>query len=64
MLIRYGYEMTFTCGAPTPMVCQLDRDIPFERRFLGVRQRCVRRAKRFRFSDTRRSIGQSLADGA
>ena len=24
MLIRYGYEMTFTCGAPTPMICQLD----------------------------------------
>ena len=24
MLVRYGYEMTFTCGAPTPMVCQLD----------------------------------------
>ena len=24
MLIRYGYEMTFTCGAPTSMVSQLD----------------------------------------
>ena len=24
MLIRYGYEMTFGCAAPTPMVCQLD----------------------------------------
>ena len=24
MLIRYGYEMTFVCSAPTPMVCQLD----------------------------------------
>ena len=24
MLIRYGYEMTFACNAPTPMVCQLD----------------------------------------
>jgi transglutaminase-like putative cysteine protease len=24
MLIRYGYEMTFTFGTPTPMVCQLD----------------------------------------
>ena len=24
MLIRYGYEMTFTCSAPTPMICQLD----------------------------------------
>ena len=24
MLIRYGYEMTFACGAPTPMICQLD----------------------------------------
>ena len=24
MLIRYGYEMTFGCPAPTPMVCQLD----------------------------------------
>ena len=24
MLIRYGYEMTFACSAPTPMVCQLD----------------------------------------
>jgi hypothetical protein len=24
MLIRHGYEMTFTCGAPTSMVSQLD----------------------------------------
>jgi transglutaminase-like putative cysteine protease len=24
MLIRYGYEMTFGCSAPTPMICQLD----------------------------------------
>ncbi|MBV5262499.1 transglutaminase-like domain-containing protein [Pinisolibacter aquiterrae] len=24
MLIRYGWEMTFLCPAPTPMVCQLD----------------------------------------
>ena len=24
MLIRYGYEMTFTCGVPTSMVSQLD----------------------------------------
>ena len=24
MLIRYGYEMTFACPAPTPMICQLD----------------------------------------
>ena len=24
MLIRYGYEMTFACSAPTPMICQLD----------------------------------------
>ena len=24
MLIRYGYEITFGCAAPTPMVCQLD----------------------------------------
>ena len=24
MLIRYGYEMTFACAVPTPMVCQLD----------------------------------------
>ena len=24
MLIRYGYEMTFECPNPTPMVCQLD----------------------------------------
>src|SRR5260370_22720041 len=24
MLMRYGYEMTFACSAPTPMVCQLD----------------------------------------
>ncbi len=24
MLIRYGYEMTFACNTPTPMVCQLD----------------------------------------
>jgi transglutaminase-like putative cysteine protease len=24
MLIRYGYEMTFECPTPTPMVCQLD----------------------------------------
>ena len=24
MLIRYGYDMTFGCAAPTPMVCQLD----------------------------------------
>ena len=23
MLIRYGYEMTFVCSVPTPMVCQL-----------------------------------------
>src|SRR3974390_981889 len=24
MLIRFGYEMTFECPKPTPMVCQLD----------------------------------------
>jgi transglutaminase-like putative cysteine protease len=24
MLIRYGYEITLTCSAPTPMICQLD----------------------------------------
>lgn len=24
MLIRYGYEMTFVCPKPTPMICQLD----------------------------------------
>ena len=24
MLIRYGYEMTFECPKPTPMVCQID----------------------------------------
>jgi transglutaminase-like putative cysteine protease len=24
MIIRYGYEMTFECPGPTPMVCQLD----------------------------------------
>ncbi|TBW36428.1 transglutaminase family protein [Siculibacillus lacustris] len=24
MLIRYGYEMTFACPEPTPMICQLD----------------------------------------
>ncbi len=24
MLIRYGYEMTFVCAEPTPMICQLD----------------------------------------